>query len=152
MSSELVEATVYNHCRHIRLQTLQTHLSTDPADISVYRCCRLHCDTESLTLYLRMFGCRTGVTVDLLLIHALQQMRHVEFAKAKLADTIRGWYANTKARQAEYAQQLHDTEAAQPATPREEAAYSALPQPDVQAPPPVVTCTIDILCHAVHCM
>ena len=35
------------------------------------------------------------------------QMSHVEVSKEeKLADTMRGWYANAKARQAEYAQQL----------------------------------------------
>lgn len=40
-------------------------------------------------------------------------MRHVELAKEEgLPDAIRGWYSNTKARHAEYTQQLSQLEEA----------------------------------------
>lgn len=43
----------------------------------------------------------------------LLQMRHVELAKEEgLPDAIRGWYSNTKARHAEYTQQLSQLEEA----------------------------------------
>ncbi|KAL3156464.1 hypothetical protein ABBQ38_000769 [Trebouxia sp. C0009 RCD-2024] len=68
-----------------------------------------------------------NLTMEQLLLLALQQMQHVEFAKdEKLADTIPRLVCNTKARQAVYAQQLRDTEAALLAAPPEMAAYSAL--------------------------
>ena len=47
-----------------------------------------------------------------ILLQCMVQMSHVEVSKEeKLADTMRGWYANAKARQAEYAQQLARLEA-----------------------------------------
>lgn len=66
----------------------------------------------------------------------LPQMKHVEFAKEeKLADTMRGLYATTKTRQAEYAQQLVETEAAVSAEPLAPATDDFPPQHDVQTPP-----------------
>ncbi len=55
------------------------------------------------------------------------QMSHVEVSKEeKLADTMRGWYANAKARQAEYAQQLAQLDASPGATAKSSIAFNNL--------------------------
>ncbi|DBB06000.1 TPA: hypothetical protein ACH3X3_009985 [Trebouxia sp. C0006] len=55
------------------------------------------------------------------------QMPHVEVSKEeKLADTMRGWYANAKARPAEYAQQLAQLEASARATAESSIAFYSL--------------------------
>lgn len=80
-------------------------------------------------------------------------MKHVEFAKEeKLADTMRCLYATTKTRQAVYTQQLVEAEAAVSAEPLAPATDGFPPQHDVQAPPPVVSCSVpcDVMSCALH--
>ena len=65
------------------------------------------------------------------------QLSHVEVSKEeKLADTMRGWYANAKARQAEYAQQLAQLEASARATAESSIAFISLngDEPQLAAP------------------
>ena len=70
-------------------------------------------------------------------------MRHVEVAKEeKLADTMRSWYASTKVRQAEYAQQLATAEAAVLKTSPADAVSGPSSQDDMQVEATLVSCKI----------
>ena len=68
------------------------------------------------------------------------QMSHVEVSKEeKLADTMRGWYANAKARQAEYAQQLAQLEASAGATAESSIAFNSFTGDEPQLAAPLVS-------------
>ena len=72
--------------------------------------------------------------------HVTMQMSHVEVSKEeKLADTMRGWYANAKARQAEHTQQLAQLEASAGATAESSIASNGLTEDEPQLAAPLVS-------------
>jgi len=80
------------------------------------------------------------------------QMSHVEVSKEeKLADTMRGWYANAKARQAEYAQQLAQLEASAGATAESSIAFNSLNGDEPQLAAPLVSlCKVESVALCTH--
>ena len=68
------------------------------------------------------------------------KLPHVEVSQEeKLADTMRGWYANAKARQAEYAKQLAQLEASARATAESSMAFNSLNRDEPQLAAPMVS-------------
>ena len=80
------------------------------------------------------------------------QLSHVEVSKEeKLGDTMRGWYANAKARQAEYAQQLAQLEASARATAESSIAFNSLNRDEPQLAAPMVSlCKVEAVALCTH--